>query len=86
MRVLFLAPLLASFVLFRQVASQFHPPIPKEYPALPSLREQAKIQDGWTAKRFQYIPELMQKNGVDVWLVSYYGLNLFDYHIIYSDR
>ncbi|KIJ56980.1 hypothetical protein M422DRAFT_40543 [Sphaerobolus stellatus SS14] len=52
------------------ILAQFQPPIPDEYPVLPSLRKQAEILDGWTTKRVQNVPEIMKKNGVDVWLMS----------------
>lgn len=42
-----------------------------QYHTLPPLREQAAIQNGWTAKRIGLIPGLLQKYGVDAWLVSY---------------
>ena len=42
---------------------------PQYYP-LPSLREQAKIQDAWTTERRAKIPALLQKHGVDAWLVT----------------
>jgi len=51
-------------------AAQFHPKIPEKYPVIPSLRRQAEILDSWTVKRFEHVPELMEKNGVDAWLVS----------------
>lgn len=50
--------------------AQFQPPIPVKYPPVPSLRKQAEILDDWTKKRIDHIPELMKRNGVDVWLVS----------------
>lgn len=37
---------------------------------LPSLREQAAIQDGWREERLANIPAILQKHGVDAWLVS----------------
>lgn len=40
-----------------------------EYHTLPPLREQAKIRDGWTRERRDAIPSLLQKHGVDAWLV-----------------
>ncbi|KAI0850663.1 hypothetical protein F5Y00DRAFT_231764 [Daldinia vernicosa] len=38
--------------------------------ALPSLREQAKLLDGWTEERKALIPGLLRKYGVDAWLMS----------------
>ncbi|KAK3319955.1 putative lipoprotein, partial [Cercophora scortea] len=40
------------------------------YYTLPSLREQADIQDAWTAERKARIPKILQKYGVDAWLIS----------------
>ncbi|KAI1658600.1 hypothetical protein F4813DRAFT_39170 [Daldinia decipiens] len=37
---------------------------------LPSLREQAKLLDGWTEERKALIPGLLRKYGVDAWLMS----------------
>ncbi|GIZ46783.1 hypothetical protein CKM354_000989500 [Cercospora kikuchii] len=37
---------------------------------LPSLREQAKIQDGWREERLANIPAILRKHGVDAWIVS----------------
>ena len=42
-----------------------------EYHTLPPLREQAKIRDGWTRERLAGIPSLLQKHGVDAWLVCF---------------
>ncbi|CAK7223691.1 hypothetical protein SBRCBS47491_005293 [Sporothrix bragantina] len=41
-----------------------------QYHTLPSLREQAAIQDAWTAERKTIIPHLLHKHGVDAWLMS----------------
>ncbi|KAM7184558.1 hypothetical protein V8F20_012168 [Naviculisporaceae sp. PSN 640] len=43
--------------------------VPK-YFTLPSLREQLAIQDGWTKERRDRIPKILQKYGVDAWLIS----------------
>lgn len=40
------------------------------YQALPPLREQAELQDKWTAERRRAIPGLLQKHNVDAWIVS----------------
>jgi glucose-6-phosphate 1-dehydrogenase len=40
-----------------------------EYRRLPSLREQAAIQDAWRDERVSRIPHILQKYGVDAWLV-----------------
>ncbi|KAK8109422.1 hypothetical protein PG999_007559 [Apiospora kogelbergensis] len=41
-----------------------------QFQALPSLREQAKIVDGWTDERKALIPGILRKYGVDAWLIS----------------
>jgi len=43
---------------------------PKYY-TLPSLREQAAIQDAWTKERRAGIPKILQKYAVDAWLVCF---------------
>lgn len=40
-----------------------------QFQALPSLREQAELVDGWTEERKALIPGLLRKYGVDAWLV-----------------
>lgn len=40
------------------------------YQHLPPLREQADLQDKWVAERKEAIPKLLEKHGVDAWLVS----------------
>lgn len=42
-----------------------------QYQLLPSLREQADIVDAWTEERKALIPGLLQKYGVDAWLVCF---------------
>jgi len=41
-----------------------------QYVSLPPLREQAILQDGWTAERLAQVPSLLRKHGVDAWLMS----------------
>ena len=41
-----------------------------EYHRLPGLREQVAIQDAWTEERIENVPNILQKYGVDAWLVS----------------
>ncbi|CAK7565419.1 MAG: hypothetical protein SEPTF4163_003336 [Sporothrix epigloea] len=41
-----------------------------QYHTLPSLRDQADIQDAWTAERKNIIPYLLHKHRVDAWLMS----------------
>lgn len=55
--------LLFSFALAaqRKIAKYHH---------LPPLREQAAIQDAWTAERISNIPNILKKYNVDAWLVN----------------
>ncbi|KAM3422611.1 hypothetical protein BST61_g100 [Cercospora zeina] len=41
-----------------------------EIQQLPSLREQAKIQDGWRKERLATIPAILRNHGVDAWIIS----------------
>ena len=41
-----------------------------QYITLPSLREQAALQDSWTKDRLENVPHLLQKYEVDAWLVG----------------
>ncbi|KAL0949277.1 hypothetical protein HGRIS_009355 [Hohenbuehelia grisea] len=52
------------------VQGQLHPDKPAAYARLPSLREQAKIQDQWKDERIASVPNLLSKHGVDGWLMS----------------
>ncbi len=45
------------------------PHLPR-YETLPPLREQADIQNGWLKERWDNIPSILQKYGVDAWLVG----------------
>ena len=72
-----LAPLLLvfPFVGIGEAVAQepaFVPPgVPPRIHPLPSLREQAKIQQEWTNKRVkEAIPMLMREQGVDMWILS----------------
>ena len=40
-----------------------------KYQYLPPLREQAELQDKLTAERKEAIPGLLEKHGVDEWIV-----------------
>jgi hypothetical protein len=42
-----------------------------QYQHLPLLRDQAVLQDKWTAERKASIPKLLQKHNVDAWLVHF---------------
>ena len=46
-----------------------------EYQRLPPLREQAAIQDAWRDQRVSTIPHILQKYGVDAWLVCRFPLS-----------
>ncbi|KAH9943261.1 uncharacterized protein BXZ73DRAFT_74254 [Epithele typhae] len=63
---------LVSTLLFTSgvAHAQFHPSAPSRYVRLPSLREQAKILDGWRDARLANIPALLTKYGIGVWLTS----------------
>ncbi|KAF8897835.1 hypothetical protein BD779DRAFT_404541 [Infundibulicybe gibba] len=50
--------------------SQLHPKKPAAYVQLPSLRDRARIQDGWQQERIARIPDLLRKYEVDAWLMS----------------
>ncbi|KDQ29504.1 hypothetical protein PLEOSDRAFT_27596 [Pleurotus ostreatus PC15] len=52
------------------IVGQLHPTEPATYKSLPSLREQAKILDEWKDARIGNIPNLLDKYGVDGWLMS----------------
>ena len=40
-----------------------------KYHSLPSLKEQAELYNGWRSERIANIPYILQKHGVDAWLV-----------------
>ncbi|CAG9942344.1 unnamed protein product [Clonostachys rosea f. rosea IK726] len=40
------------------------------YQQLPPLRDQAALQDAWTAERRASIPRILRSHGVDAWLIS----------------
>ncbi|KAF9452420.1 putative lipoprotein [Macrolepiota fuliginosa MF-IS2] len=46
-----------------------HPTKPAQYQQLPSLREQASIEQAWRAERIAGIPALLRKYNVDAWLM-----------------
>ncbi|KAL9622897.1 MAG: hypothetical protein Q9160_002823 [Pyrenula sp. 1 TL-2023] len=58
--------------LITQASSTFLPaPLESpQYQSLPPLREQAALQDSWTASRIAHIPAILRKHGVDAWLIS----------------
>ncbi len=61
--------IICAFSAFLVVNGQLQPALPAEYKRLPSLREQAAIQDQWRAERMSRVPALLKKYGVDAWLV-----------------
>lgn len=61
--------LIILFLGYDCAGGQLHPSEPARYQALPSLREQAEILDGWRQERIDALPGLMKKYGVDAWLV-----------------
>ncbi|RDW88051.1 hypothetical protein BP6252_00083 [Coleophoma cylindrospora] len=59
-------------LLWLPVASQISPVATSnpQYQQLPPLREGAALKDEWTQSRIDAIPKLLQKYGVDAWLMS----------------
>ncbi|KAF5363732.1 hypothetical protein D9756_000748 [Leucocoprinus leucothites] len=47
-----------------------HPSEPAKYQKLPSLRDQAKIEQAWRVERIAKIPDLLRKYRADAWLMS----------------
>ncbi len=69
--VLFGAPPLSLERAAAQEPAFVPPEAPPRIHLLPSLREQAKIQQEWTDKRVtEVIPMLMREQGVDMWVLS----------------
>ncbi|KAI0772118.1 hypothetical protein BD413DRAFT_474897 [Trametes elegans] len=60
----------AALALTCVAHAQQHPLNPAQYRRLPSLREQAAIQDGWRDERLARIPELLNKYRIQAWLIS----------------
>ncbi|KAK8070373.1 hypothetical protein PG997_010576 [Apiospora hydei] len=52
------------------IAGSTNPHKAPQFQTLPSLREQAKIVNGWTDERKALIPGILRKYGVDAWLIS----------------
>ncbi|RDL33760.1 Uncharacterized protein BP5553_08128 [Venustampulla echinocandica] len=57
-------------ILFSSIASAGPLDTAPKYQALPPLREQAVIQDALRDQRVSNIPHILQKYGVDAWLMS----------------
>lgn len=60
----------AAMALVRCVMAGANPHKTPQYQTLPSLRDQARIVDGWTDERKALIPGILRKYGVDAWLVG----------------
>ena len=58
------------FFLVPITLSQLHPDERAQYRQLPSLREQARILDGWRDERLARLPQLLHKYKLDAWLVG----------------
>ncbi|RUS34833.1 xaa-Pro aminopeptidase family enzyme [Jimgerdemannia flammicorona] len=57
-------------IIFATLVLSVQLPVPK-YHRLPSLRQQAKIQDAWRQERINnVIPALLNKYNIDLWIVS----------------
>ena len=56
-------------LLVHPVDGQLHPTRPAQYQSLPPLREQSDILNNWRLERLNHLPYLLQKYGVDAWLV-----------------
>jgi hypothetical protein len=63
---LFLAVVCFQFIRLGVDAEDVKKP---EYQKLPDLGEQAELKDSWTKERIENIPNLLEKYGVDAWLV-----------------
>jgi hypothetical protein len=61
---------LSTFQLFVSSFAIHHHVANPTYHSLPSLRDQAIIQDGWLSQRLLNIPSILKKYNVDAWLVS----------------
>ncbi|KAK7946028.1 uncharacterized protein PG986_010349 [Apiospora aurea] len=59
-----------AWVVPSVVAGSTNPQKAPQFQTLPSLRDQAKIVDGWTDERKALIPGILRKYGVDAWLIS----------------
>ncbi|KAI0020031.1 hypothetical protein F4780DRAFT_395984 [Xylariomycetidae sp. FL0641] len=60
------AAVLSGLALINSATAKTTPQIQ----TLPSLREQAELVDAWTEERKAQIPDILQKYGVDAWLIS----------------
>lgn len=60
----------AALALVYTAGAATNPAKTPQSQTLPSLREQARIVDGWTEERKALIPGLLRKYGVDAWLVG----------------
>ncbi|KAK4457161.1 hypothetical protein QBC42DRAFT_319699 [Cladorrhinum samala] len=68
MKLLYLA--LANIAIASRPQAVLQLDLSPEYQPLPPLRQQAAIQDAWTAERKAGIPSILQKYNVDAWIIS----------------
>ncbi|KAK6856366.1 hypothetical protein PG995_006553 [Apiospora arundinis] len=59
-----------AIALVQSVIAGTNPHKTPQFQTLPTLRDQAKIVDGWTDERKALIPSILRKYGVDAWLIS----------------
>lgn len=64
--ILFLCVYLTQIVTSSSITKSPQP----EYQKLPPLKEQAALQNAWTQGRISNIPSILQKYGLDAWLMS----------------
>ena len=76
LKSIFLRLLLLQTIAVQIVSSK---PPKHEHITLPTLREQAAIQDAWTEQRISNIPNILKKYGVDAWLVRCLSINAARY-------
>ena len=70
MRLLRIVPLLFYATLSGDVAAQQQPPVAGAERPFGTLREQAAMQQEWLRKRLDtFLPALMRKHGIDMWVV-----------------
>lgn len=70
MRLISLAGLLALASASANDAKQ------PTYQKLPTLRDQASLQNKWVAERKEAIPDLLAKHSMDAWLVRNFFFSL----------
>jgi len=66
-----MVPAISPGCLAAQEPAFIPPSAPARIHSLPSLRDQARIQQGWAEERVkEVIPMLMREHGVDMWILS----------------